>query len=532
MNSEPPVKHVLNRVKMRRTVPIVAGAGVFALVAIWTLTATPRYKSSASLRISNNSSTASPLLDQLQSVPGIGLAGLGRDELETEIGILRSRRISELVIDSLALMVRVAKPAGIRDSILTAHAVGASDVDGKLVFTRAADGRFQVTAEKLIGAEFSPTTVAAGDSLRVGSITLRLDDALAKTKLEKFEVQILPRFKALKRFDDMLDIRQQEGGSRLVIISYEDSDRLQAARAVDRVVREYVAYTNANDASDDKFRSVELGQAVDSVAKALAKAEEKLRAFKENQKILIPDEQATQQLKRIALLRTTLDGLEVERNALSRMLALISQRSDNGRSPLAYRQLATFPSLIANKAIQDYLANLVELENKRSELSLRRTGENDEMRELSARISELETGLNRIGTQYEESLEQQISVATASVKNMTSDLDVFPRQEMDYVRLLRERTIANEGYIILQKQLKQAELSTALRTEKVRVVDSAHVANERDVEFPKTAVQLLLGMILGVAVGVTIAFGREILAGNPDQANTSTVQNSGSVSAP
>ena len=523
---------MLTRVRMRRTVPIVAGVGVFALVAIWTLTATPRYKSTATLRIASNSSAASPLLDQLQSVPGIGLAGLGRDELETEIGILRSRRISELVVDSLALMVRVAKPAGIRDSILTARATGASDVEGMVHFVRTTDGRFQVTADKLTGAELTPTTVAAGDTLRVGSIVLHLDEGLAKSKTESFDVQLLPRFKALKRFDDMLDIRQQEGGSRLVVIAYEDSDRQQAARAVDRVVREYVAYTNANDASDDQFRAVELGQAVDSVARALVKAEERLRTFKETQKILVPDEQATQQLKRIALLRTTLDGLEVERNALSKLLALIATRSDNGRSPLAYRQLATFPSLIANKAIQDYLANLVELENKRSELSLRRTGDNDEMRELSARIAELEQGLNRIGTQYEESLDQQISVATASVKNMTSDLDVFPRQEMDYVRLLRDRTIANEGFLILQKQLKQAELSTALRTEKVRVVDSAHVANVNDVEFPKTAVQLLLGAILAVAVGLTIAFGREILAGNPVQANTSVDQNSGSVSAP
>lgn len=458
--------------------------------------------------------------------------GLGRDELETEIGILRSRRISETVLDSLALMVRVVKPAGVRDSILTVHATGPSDVEGKLKFVRATDGRFQVTAEKLTGTEFGTSTVAAGDSLRVGTIVLRLDPALAKSKLAEFEVQLLPRFKALKRFDDLLDIRQQEGGSRLVEVAYQDNDRVQAARAVARVVHEYVSYTNANDTSDDQFRAKELGHAVDSVAKALAKSEERLRAFKETQKILIPDEQATQQLKRIALLRTQLDGLEVEHNALSRMLALIDKRSEGGRTPQAYRQLATFPSLIANKAIQDYLANLVELENTRSELSLRRTSDNDDVKQITSRITELEQQLNRVGVQYEESLDQQISVATASVKDMTSDLDVFPRQEMEYVRLLRDRTIANEGFIILQKQLKQAELSTALRTEKVRVVDSARVANEKDVEFPKTGVQLLLGAILGIAVALTIAFGREILTGNPDQANTSTNQNSGSESAP
>lgn len=532
MTSEPPFKHVLTRVKMRRTVPIVAGALVFTLVAVWTLTATPRYKSVARLRIASSSSAASPLLDELQSVPGIGLMGLGRDELETEIGVLRSRRIAESVLDSLAFMVRVTEPAGVRDSILTAHSTGPSDVEGVLKFVRSDNGKFQVTADKLTGTEFYPVAVGPSDTLRVGTIVMRLDSSLAKRQLSEFEVRLLPRFKALKLFDDLLDIRQQEGGSRLVEVSFEDADRVQAARAVDRILAEYIAYTNVNDATDDQFRAGELKRAVDSVALNLASAEERLRSFKEKQKILLPDEQATQQLKRIAVLRTQLDALEVEHDALSRMLAIIGTRSNGGKSSEAYRQLATFPSLIANKAIQDYLANLVELENARSELGLRRTAENADFQQLTARITDLEQQLNRVGTQYEESLEQQIAVATQSVRAMTSDLDVFPRQEMDYVRLVRDRTIWNEGYIILQKQLKQAELSTALRTEKVRVVDSARVANAKDVEFPKTGVQLLLGAILAVAVGLTVAFGREILAGKPDHASASINQNSGSESAP
>ena len=323
---------------MRRTVPIVAGALVFAVVAVWTLTATPRYKSSATLRIASSASGASPLLDQLQSVPGIGLMGLGRDELETEIGVLRSKRIAESVLDSLAFMVRLSKPAGVRDSVLTARVLAPGDAQGTLRFTRGDKGRYAVTAEKLTGAEFAPSTIGPGDSLQIGGVLIQLNPALASRNLDAFEVQLLPRFKALKRFEDLLDIRQQEGGSRLVEVAFQDNDRVQAAKAVNRVVAEYVKYTNVNDATDDQFRTVELGRAVDSVAKNLKTAEERLRAFKEKQKILVPDEQATQQLKRIALLRTQLDGLEVEHGALSRMLAIINSRSNNGRTSEAYRQ--------------------------------------------------------------------------------------------------------------------------------------------------------------------------------------------------
>ena len=531
MSTEPALTDVMVRMKARRTVPIAAGAVVFLAVAAWTLLATPRYRSSALLRIANNSQTPA-LLDQLQSVPGLGLMGLGKDELETEVGVLKSRRIAESVIDSLALTARVVSPKGVRDSVLSARVISQNDVDGKLTFTRAADGKFSVAAEKLIGATLATSTVGIGDTLQLGSVSLVLSPLLKGSSVNRVEVLLLPRFKALKALDDRLEIRQQEGGSRLVQVAFEDADRYLAARAVARVVAEYVAYSNANENGDDRFRTGELRHTVDSVARALGDAEERLRRFKEAQKILVPDEQATQQLKRIAVLRTQLDGLEVEHAALEKMLAIVETRSRNASEPIAYRQLATFPSLITNKAIQDYLANIADLENKRSELGIRRTPDNVEMRQITTRITELETQLNAIGQQYLESLEQQISVATASVKNMSSDLDVFPRQEMDYVRLMRERTLANEAFIVLEKQLKQTELTTAMRLEKVRVVDSAKVANIKDKEFPKTAVQLLLGAILGLAVALTFAFGRELLGVSDIHASVMANQKTGSDRAP
>jgi len=521
----------LVRVGRRYLWPIVAGASVFLAVVAWTFLATPRYQSSALLRIDTRSA-ASPLLDDLKSVPGIGLMGLGRDELETEIGVLKSRRVAEAVLDSLGLTVRVTKPASSRDSVLRVTSLQPTDVEGTLTLTRETDGRYRVTTDEFAGGTPPPAVMSPGDSTRIGGLLVQLSPTLRVNGPSKIEVQLLPRFEALKRFDDRLDIRMQEGGSRLVKVAFEDPDRVLAAAVVTRIVAEYVDYTISNDLVDDGQRIGELKRETDGYAKRLAASEERLRQFKERRRLVIPDEQATAQLKRIAVLRTTLDGLEVERTALSRMLTLINARAANGRDPAAYRQLATFPSLIANRAIQDYLLTLVELENKRAELGVRRTEENDEMQQFTTRIRELETGLQRVGTQYLESLEQQISVSTQSVKALTDDLDSFPQQEMDYVRLLRERTLLNEGFVLLQKQLKQAELQTALRTEKVRVVDAPRVSNAKDAAFPRVAVQLVLGAVLGMAVTLALAFGREVIVQGGSQASTSANQKAGSASAP
>jgi len=537
---EPTMRDRVSSVSRRWIVPALAGGTLFSLVAAWTFLATPRYQSRALLRIDSRAA-ASPMLDELKALPGIGLMGLGSDELETEIGVLKSQRMADAVLDSLALTVRVRQPAGSRAAILRARTmapatagavVDGSDVDARLRFTRADDGQYRVEITQQEGDLAVPTSWAPGDSTVVGRLQLQLLPALRTAGPATIELDLLPRYKAMELFEKRLDIRTQEGGSHLVSITFEDADREVAAAVVERLVAEYLAYTLQNERADDGVRTGELRREVAAFAKRLADAEERLRAFKEQRRLVIPDEQATAQLKRISLLRTQLDGLEVERTALARLLALVTTRSANDADPSAYRQLATFPSLIANRAIQDYLMSLVELENARSTLSLRRTSDNDEMQQLTGRIAELERQLQRVGAQYLESLEQQIAVATQAVKEQTTDLDLFPRQEMDYVRLLRERTILNEGYVLLQKQLKQAELQTAMRTEKVRVVDAPRVANVNDVAFPRVAVQLLLGLVLGVAVALVIAFGRDVLGAHDSQANASDHQNAGSASAP
>ena len=103
---EPTMRNTVSSALRRWIIPALAGGTVFALVATWTFLATPRYQSRALLRIDSRAA-ASPMLDELKALPGIGLMGLGSDELDTEIGVLKSQRIADAVLDSLALTVRV-----------------------------------------------------------------------------------------------------------------------------------------------------------------------------------------------------------------------------------------------------------------------------------------------------------------------------------------------------------------------------------------------------------------------------------------
>src|SRR5204862_272921 len=160
-----------------------------------------------------------------------------------------------------------------------------------------------------------------------------------------------------KLLDRRLQISRQEGGSRLVEVSYEGPDRVLAAQVVGRIVTEYVGYTTRTEATQDTATVAQLRREVDSTARKLGAAETALQAL--------------------------------------------------------------------------------------------------------------------------------------------------PAAAMRYGQLVRDRTVREATYLALQKQLKQTEVSDALRQERVRIVDAPRVANVEDRAFPNKPVMITLGAILGMALALT-----------------------------
>jgi uncharacterized protein involved in exopolysaccharide biosynthesis len=514
--TEMPLRELLRRLLARRWLLLATFVAVFALVAIYTFTATPRYRSWARLRIDQKTTTgpASALTEQMSSaVPGASLLGLGRDELETEVGILRSDRVRDAVVDSLALGIQLKKPAGNRARILAARTVDPLiDVEGKLTLRQQAPGTYSIEKTDLEEVRNLPKTMRAGDSIRVGGFELTLSQDLARGGPDEIVIRVLPRYRVHELLDKRLSIERQEGGSRLVEVSFEDPDRQLAAQVVQDVIAEYVGYSTRMDRRADTTAVAGLQREVDSTARLLTAAESNLRTFEEEKRIIDPQEQASAQVKRISTISGKVDAISVERNALAKMLEIIDQRSrGEGGGSSAYRQLATFPSLITNRAIQDLLQSLVELENKRAALGATRTEANADYKAYTDRIREIERQLYQLGPQYLESLDQELATTARTVAALTDTLQALPAAATRYGQLVRERTLREATYIALQKQLKQAQLTDVLRPERVHVVDAARVANIKDRAFPKKAVMLSLGLVLAAVVALMLGLVLELL---------------------
>ena len=491
------------------------GGFVFALVIAWTFLATPLYQSTAVLRIMDDRS-GTGLAQQLGDVPGAELLGFDRDELESEIGVLRSWRLTEGVVDSLALTVEVKKPSGIRGEILEVVAVGDPEWEGKLSLRHEGDGVYSVRVKEPRNPRRTLDPVRAGEVIEIEGYQLRLSPELLADPPENIRINILLHYQAVDDLRDDLDIRRQEIGSRLVDISHTIPDRKMAAEIVNTLVAEYTVYKTQTEQAEAQYTVIELRNEVTDYAEQLVLAEEELRIYQEENRVVALEAEAGEIYRRYAELLIERDKFEVERSSLSQLLALVEARATEGGGeptevdPAAYRQLATFPTLISNEAIQNLLMGLQDLENERSTLRILRQEENRDVRQLTERIGELEGQLFRLGTNYLESLDGYLVSITGAVDTISYELQELPEREMGYLRLLRNREVLDEALLMLKSQLRIAEVQDAVRDEGVRIVDVGVVAPEEEPEFPKPVINLLLGFILALALAVSAALVREV----------------------
>jgi capsular exopolysaccharide synthesis family protein len=478
----------------------VAGCTLIGLLAAlaYVKLATPIYRSSTTLQFQEKGSTV-PVLDALRDLQG-------GTEVGTEMAVLRSRSLAEAVIDSLGLQVQVAGPREVRRTgVLAAVQADADAPEVRVRLVRGEDGRF--AAELLEGeAEGELGAAAPGEPLRLPGATVVLAPGAAG--LDRIEVEVLPRTMAAEEFGKALGVSRPNRDANVVQVRFDAPDPELARDVANVLAHQYLVRRNAVRKVSDRSTVDFLRSQVDTLQVQLRSAEDAVRRFREQNRVVSLEAEAQAQVERLAALQAQRAELESERGALAGLLAEAKAAAGPvGVGPSPYRRLLAFPTLLRNQTTSTLLQALTARETELSQLRARRTPADPDVQAVAGQLQSLEEQATAVVTTYLGGLSNQVEAIDRELAGFGERLAQVPAKEVEYARLERSARVLADIYTLLQTRLKEAEVVEAVEDASVRVVDVAVVA--REPVSPRPIPTLLLSMFLGALAGIGLAIGRE-----------------------
>ena len=473
---------------------------LFATVVVavaWTLLATPVYEASTSIRI-DQGQTNLPVLDVLQTIST-------GSEVDTEMEVLRSRTLAELVVDSLGLQLTVRKPKRIaRKEILDYVHVSRYAPEGEYVLRRNDDGRFTV---RDVENDVDLGTFSIGQRIDLPGATIVLAPGAAA--YGEIELAVALFENAVEELRETLSISRPNRMANVVVARYESADTVLVYQVPNQLARAFIAQRNQIKKTEARSTVEFLREQIDTLAAQLAAAEEALRAFREGEQVISLETEASAQVQRLAELQAQRNIYASERDALAALLEEVRNTPVEEGGPSPYRRLMGFPSLLRNQAASELLRSLAQVENERADLLRTLTEQHDDVIVLTARIRELEDQLRAIATAYLQGLANQVAALDETLARFGNELAAIPTKEVQFARLKRHTAVLEEIYTFLQTRLKEAEIVEAVEDPTVRVVDPA--ARPIEPIKPRGMLNVALGVVLGLMLGVGVAFVREFM---------------------
>ena len=312
----------------------------------------------------------------------------------------------------------------------------------------------------------------------------------------------------LDHFQDGLDIKPIRR-SRAVEIDFDSLDPELSARVVNAVASNYMqknleaGYDSAQQASDWLSKKL-----VDLKSK-LEKSDEAMQKYAADNGLVIlgSDNGNSESIINQSLLELQQElnhaqDVRYEKESVYRLL----QAGDYG----------SLPGVFDNKLLQDLTVRLADLQRERAQLAVTFRDDYPRVQQVQSQIAELQAALDRergraaqeISNDYLAAVRQE-KLLEQALAQKTQEANVIAEKSVQYGILRRDVDTNKNLYEGLLQRLKEAGVSAGLNASNIRVVDPGKPSFEPVA--PKVALNLGLAAILGLALGVSVAFFKELL---------------------
>lgn len=263
----------------------------------------------------------------------------------------------------------------------------------------------------------------------------------------------------------------------------------------------------------------------------LEDAEATLRRFKETNRVTSLDKEVAEVLHRVTQIDALYQETKANREKTQERLRSLTEKITTQKLNLApsiadvstpfvnqlKSDLMKLQSQYVNQQLQGVPENNSKMVQMRSDMQRLRTNLAEEARKI-AEDEHVVDPLSAISKLYEERVQLELELGTlttyekslnGAIGQYETTLHGLPSKEYDLARLTRERDLANSIYIMLSQRNEEARISEAEKIGNLRIIDRAELP--KSPIRPKKALNLVIGLLLGLTMGLGLAFFMESL---------------------
>lgn len=298
--------------------------------------------------------------------------------------------------------------------------------------------------------------------------------------------------------------------TRLVLVNVQDKDPQMAADIANMVGTMYTRYNLEMKLKSTREALIWLSEQMNNLRAKVQDSEATLQKYKETHGILNVEQQQKFIEERISNYHKSLLEAKTQRMAAESRLNQIRAVAKDIRASNAAIIFGDHPM------IQKLRANLLDLEVQLSKISKIYKDKHPEVVKLRSQIKQTEDQINYEVQLIIGGIENEVKVAQTKESSFQAALDGakgemlnFNEKEIQFAALKRDAESNQQMYEVVLKRLKETGLSGGLEANNIRIVEPAEVP-KAPVK-PRKGLNILLSVIIGLGLGVGLAFFMEYL---------------------
>lgn len=423
------------------------------------------------------------------------------------------------------------------------------------IFTFTADPVYQAKAKILVDSQgamqqaifdvnyLNPQSTAIANQVEIlksrtlaERVVLALEAAPYRDSLEIFQPDPGGNYMVLrKQVDWIIDHMEivPKTDTDVIEIVFSAGSAFEAAEISNVIARTFRSLNKEFSLTEFKDLRQFLEFQLNKKSEELKKSEEQLRTYRENQKLVSLDESTKELISKLAETQAAMEATQVELESTQEQKRNLEKQLDERRQSLAsevtqissplllelqqeYARMVSekvkYESLIAQEKTIDPKVYELELHNQTNRIKAVQTRLLEEAQriattsmvsdplqiaqQLITSILQLETNIKGYGA--------KINTLRDIVAQYEGELEKLPGQGLELARLERQVSVDQNIYVLLTEKLEETKITEAGQKETVRVVDNA-IEPEIPIS-PKKRLNLLLGAIIGLGLGIGLTF--------------------------